>query len=97
MMVTGDDMDILYVKIVNRKIVIVTVSGVITGSLTRQLEHILTMFGFVKVDKSKFAYMHMAESFSFKDSKITFYGGKQCVVSRRNMKKISAFFDKKGL
>jgi DNA-binding LytR/AlgR family response regulator len=87
-------MDILYIVVANRKIEIHTTSTVLTGSLMVQLDRILSRYGFVRVDKNKFASTYMMESFCPKDSKITFYGGKQCTVSRRNKKKVSSYFDK---
>jgi DNA-binding LytR/AlgR family response regulator len=90
-------MDILYIVVANRKIEIHTTSTVLTGSLMVQLDRILSRYGFVRVDKNKFASTYMMESFSKKTGDITFYGGKQCTVSRRNKKKVSSYFDKKGL
>lgn len=92
------DSDILYIQVVDRKIVVHTTSGVVEGSLSKQLEFILSRFGYERVCQVCFANMDQVvdydeiESKLYFDKKVPIY----CLVSRRNKYKVMRYFDKKG-
>lgn len=90
----GDGMDVLFIEIVNRKIVIHTKNGIVTGSVMQQLERLLSSCGYEKVEQSILAKIDEAQYFDNKNMKLWFNNGESCPVSFRNVVKIYAHFDK---
>lgn len=84
-----NDNDILYVQVVNRKIVIHTENESKIGPLTKQLELILTNFGFEKADSNKFVQVNKILVRDKKAKKIYFNRERTlyCTVTRPNLKK----------
>lgn len=87
-------MEILYVKVVDRKIKIYTTTGVLDGSVMLQLERLLSGHGFEKVDQGKFVNMNEVTKLCPKENRVFFKNGRSCYVTRINRKKVSSRFDK---
>jgi DNA-binding LytR/AlgR family response regulator len=86
-------MNVLYVTVANRQIVIHTDEGIITGSLMVQLERLLCN-GLVKVDQNTIVNIHAVESFDPESRKLRLINGEIVDVSRRNRTKVKDKFDK---
>jgi len=83
------DNDILFVQILNRKIVIHTLEEPHVGSLTQQVEYILSQFGFERADANKFVQVSKILTRDKKERKVYFSADrtKYCTISRQNIKK----------
>lgn len=80
----GDNMDILMVKIENRKIIIRTSDDEVKGTMIEQIERLLQPLGFVKIDQSKLVNIYQVEKLY--DNTLTFFDNDlRCHVSRRNL------------
>lgn len=88
--------DILYVQIVNRKIEIRTETKLYTGSLSVQLDRLLTHFGMLKANQTKLVNPHKILSIDLEAGRVYFDPNKaiSCQVSRRNKPKVLDIFDK---
>lgn len=81
---------IMYVEVVNRKIIIHTDKETIEDSLTRQLERILMTSGYVRINQNQLVSLNAISSVN---SNILLSNGEELFASRRNMKKVTSFFD----
>lgn len=89
-------MEILFVTIVDRKIILHTTTGILTGSVMVQLERILSNVGFTKVEQSVIANLDKAKWFDSFNMRLHYENGSMCPVSCRNKGKVSSFFDNKN-
>lgn len=83
------DNDILFVQVVNRKIVIHEMGVTRIGPLTKQLDYLLSKCGYNKADSNKFVQMNKILIRDKKNKKVYFDAErtKFCPVTRPNMKK----------
>lgn len=89
--------EILYVKVIDRDIVVRTESHYKEGPLTNQLESILTQFGFVRLHQNFIAKLDKIKSYDGENGIVYFDDEKLigCQVSRRNKHKVLEYFYKK--
>lgn len=83
------EIEILFVQVVDRRIVIHTTDQPHIGSLTKQLELLLSQFGFERADSNKFVNMKKILLRDKKNRKVYFDAEKTkcCPVTRPNIKK----------
>ena len=83
------EIEILFVQVVDRRIVIHTIDEPHIGSLNKQLELLLTQFGFERADSNKFVNMEKILLRDKKKRKVYFDAEKTkyCRVTRPHMKK----------
>lgn len=81
---------ILYVKVIDRDIVVKTENGRNEDSLTKQLKYILERYGFAKLNQNVFVNLEMIKSVDSKLSLVYLDDEKliQIQVSRRNRHKV---------
>lgn len=80
---------ILFIQVVDRRIVIHTTDEAYIGSLTRQLEILLKNFGFERADSNKYVHMEKILLRDKKSKKVYFNAEKTkyCPVTRPHIKK----------
>ena len=88
-------MDIIYVKVKDRNIIIHAVDGIYEGSLTNQLELILRECGFARLNQNTIGFMKNMKALDKKLKMAYFEDGKvfPIQVSRVNMRHVSTLFD----
>lgn len=87
--------DIIYVKVKERNIEIRTESRYIEGSITNQLDTILSRYGFARINQNAIVNLNKIKSYDSELGVVYFDDEKldECQVSRRNRHKISTYYD----